>query len=1045
MFRMAVSLTLLALMFIAPAEVFAADRPQPKSQNADKQSIRVELLAISSAPIEDHGWWDADGNKLTKDSKPEDWKPAAAPQDLERDQIARSLRVKAIVPAGATVNLSVPGQKYSARFPVKLDERSWDDLRKEAEVRGKPFNIEDFETAEYALNNLFVCDRKQRQTYAEIHVTQRAWEDLTRRPHGPEDEKWVTFDFDNLLDSEGQPFEISNDRAEFRIEAEDDTGERHAAAINTRSADPDGSVRSVMAAFKLPNKTLVAYHLVSRPRISFRVDVPLYPSDLPPTERVRIRGGVFGGDRDLLIGVDKNPSPAELDWMNCSDNDVALLPSLESLQRVYIASDLITDRTAKFLADTQQLRHICLTGNQLAPQSLMHLSRSRAEILELRGHGLQQIPSEFFQQLAKSKNLRELRLWDTELTDANLQELAAIDSLRVLCANGLQLTPTGLQQLSHMTALTELRLQKTNWTDETLAALRPLKDLKRIDLSKSSVTNAGLSELARLKSLEWIDLRGTDVTNRGVAELTTLDDLQRLDLRETGCNRGSWNTLSKPFPDIRMRVPPAQGKMIEMAVTVRDPQGDPVPNADVWLFTAENFFARGNQTGQPFPAPPQLGTGKTDEYGQAVIPFNTADRKSLYALWTIAPDGSPANATFSAHDQGNRIERSLRLTNAQATVRVLDLEGNPIPDVQVVPFEIPQEVPRPLFARLGRKTDKSGRVTFQGIALKSIKDIYFRSPQHGEQTTGQIRSSGKPDELSVRLYPTGSLSGRFHGDSGAAYEHLQGTIYVESFGLESSFADMSTQYSFAPLVVDENGDFYIEHLAQGYARFSDETTEGAYRISWDSAKILPGELTSIEADLQAVVRVVGTVRLKDEWQPAEDLPVKLQGGGRRGDRAWHRAVETDETGRFTQQVLPGELEVDVTQFYHNTFTSIDNWQWRNGDFRGAHLVEAVGENRDRVWYLEPVMLVRAVERTGTLVDRNGDPLRQSVYGFPAEPTEKQRVINCVGGSARQDGSFRMFYPHTHPPVRFRGSDRENFYSIKQSDPLILVDETKPEK
>ena len=88
-------------------------------------------------------------------------------------------------------------------------------------------------------------------------------------------------------------------------------------------------------------------------------------------------------------------------------------------------------------------------------------------------------------------------------------------------------------------------------------------------------------------------------------------------------------------------------------------------------------------------------------------------------------------------------------------------------------------------------------------------------------------------------------------------------------------------------------------------------------------------------------------------------------------------------------------------------------------------------------------LARAVKKSGTLVDRNGEPLNQSVYGFPAEPTEELSITNCTGSSTRKAGRFEMFYPETHPPVIFRGSNREYFYTIKQTDPLILVDETKP--
>ena len=1044
MFRMADSLTLLALVFIAPAAVFAADRPQPGAQNAEKQSIRVELLAISSAPIEDHGWWDADGKKLTMDAELEDWKPAAAPKDLERDQIARYLRVKAIVPAGASVNLAVPGQKYALHMPVKFDDRSWDDLKKEAQERVQPFDIHDFETAEYALSCLFVCDFHEHQIDAEVHVTQGEWEAVAKRAPTEEDENWVVFKFDNLFDPQGRPIDHVNPKADFRIEAEDSNGERHQPAVNAKTSNTDGVIESVQATFKLPDTTIVAYHLLTRPQMELRINsIPLYPNDIPATQQIRNRGGVFVGDRDLIIGVEKNTNPADLDWMNCNDDDVALLSDCPSLRRVYIASDAITDRAAELLADTQQLRHIRLTGNQLTEASLRHLSRCQAEIIELTGRGLKHIPNEIFSQLAKSETRRDLRLWDTALTDDNLQALSSLTSLRVLCADGHQLTPAGLKQLASMPFLQEIRLPGANWTDETIALLQPLKSLRRIDLADSAITNAGLAELANITSLEWIDLQGTDITNQGVAALAALNDLQRLELRGTRCNRGSWNTLSEPFPDIRMRIPPAPGRDVEMAVTVHDHEGQPVPNADVWLFTSDHFYARRNRNGKPFPAPPQLGKSKTDEQGQAVIAFNNEKKMGFYGLWAIAPDGRPVLDTFSSYGNAPRIEKRLQFNDGQVTIRVVNPDGEPIPGVLVVPFEIPHELPRPLFDSVGKTSDNEGRVTFPGLNKKAIEDIYLRSERHGEQSTGQLGISPDGSDISVQLSPTGTLGGQFHGAGKAEYKHLRGTIYVESYGSPNSHADVKARYSWAPLEVDANGNFQVEHLTAGYARFTDETTEGSFRIQWAPTKILPQELTLVESDLERVVPIVGTVRLYDNWQLAEQLPVRLQSGGRRGNRTWNRGIETDHRGRFTNRVLPGELEVDVTQFYHEKFTSIDNWQWRNGHFGGAHLVQSSDKNREHAWYLEPVDLARAVKKSGTLVDRNGEPLNQSVYGFPAEPTEELSITNCTGSSTRKAGRFEMFYPETHPPVIFRGSNREYFYTIKQTDPLILVDETKP--
>ena len=93
-------------------------------------------------------------------------------------------------------------------------------------------------------------------------------------------------------------------------------------------------------------------------------------------------------------------------------------------------------------------------------------------------------------------------------------------SLDKLDLSGSQTTDAALaRRLEGLTSLRELRLQNTNITDAGLAHLKGLIKLKDLRLSRTKITDAGLVHLKGLTKLKELRLMQTQITAEGVNEL----------------------------------------------------------------------------------------------------------------------------------------------------------------------------------------------------------------------------------------------------------------------------------------------------------------------------------------------------------------------------------------------------------------------------------------------------------------------------------------------------------------------------------------------
>jgi hypothetical protein len=117
------------------------------------------------------------------------------------------------------------------------------------------------------------------------------------------------------------------------------------------------------------------------------------------------------------------------------------------------------------------------------------------------------------------KELRELNLGYSQITDAGLAAIADSTELRSLYLYGTKVTDDGLRHLHRLNKLETLVLASENFSDAGLEHVASLPSLKLLNLNGTRVTDAGLPHLFGLKNLTEVMVGNTKVTSIGAKRL----------------------------------------------------------------------------------------------------------------------------------------------------------------------------------------------------------------------------------------------------------------------------------------------------------------------------------------------------------------------------------------------------------------------------------------------------------------------------------------------------------------------------------------------
>lgn len=1040
MFRL-MTLVVLACLCTITVELSAAD-PLPGSAIAQAAvAPQVEIVGICNVPLDDAGWWDEQGNAIPLEKIPDFAvaKPGDASEDLQPLESERFVLIKATVAATAIVNVQIPGQSFSIRLPEFVDGVAWKQLQEEAKRAGEKWQPLHAREIVYGIGTRIKVNHADRFLTAQVMVSDGEWKSIGARPRRPDEANPMTFELDSL---EGElPLQL-RDQA-VRVMAEDKQGKLHAPTANAQIKAKEKIV-GYQAWFQQPAAEIVNFHLQTRPSQTFVFhDVSLLGGKRSPADKVRASGGVFAGDLDVLTHDNPSDQPTDLDWCGLRDGDVTLIPAVPSLRRLYLASEWLTDTGVEHLAAADSLRHLRIVSPHMTGAALVH-TPSNLTTLEVQGAALQYVQSADLAALPSRDGLQHFKLWSTVITDDNAATIAQFNQLESLIADGSQLTDAGLAELAKLSKLQRLDLGVVDCTTNGIGVLAKLTNLRELNVRGQAVNDDALEQLAAIASLERIDLRDCSISDTGIKHLNRIPGIHQLDTRGTAVTRNAYQLLKHQHPDIRIIIPdPPPPEAIDIEVVVRDSAGTPLEDANVTLFASPNGGGSAINGWYPPEQLPKLGGGATDDSGtyRTRIPPHS---DNYIVAWVVTAHGGLQVATKRTDDH-DQLKFELVMPAKNVRLKLVDAQGQPAVGVDVAPFRLAAgrfnqfEVPPSLLESLVWLTsDEQGRVTLPHLDPKKLHRLGFRSTAFGKQVT-DYKQEFPEEEFVIELLPVVPVECRINVNLPTDFRRFEGVLFSTSYGRASDDVWAKNRFTWVPLKLSEDGRIVDARLGQGRVELADQTSYAdadhqRIELNRDTANVEADKPAFLDLRLVDLIPVHGVVRLLPSWDSAAEFELHTPRADRK--RRSH-SFTTDRSGRFMLWIMPGEFRLDSHRFYENVYSSIAGYQWRNSGFGGRHEASEAAETRE----LLPLDLALMKTIRGRLVDAEGAPLQQSVYGFPTQDTQSSR--NCIGTNSDKDGYFEGPFPYTHPPVSWRGSGDKNPYRVVQQEPLILTPDLSP--
>lgn len=159
---------------------------------------------------------------------------------------------------------------------------------------------------------------------------------------------------------------------------------------------------------------------------------------------------------------------------------------------------------------------------------------SRAELEDVRDDEelvvSRNLDDDALEELGRLKNLRELQLHYSDVTDAGMERVGACRTLHKLVLTAEHVTDRGLGQLANLKSLQELILAgMPAITDDGLSCLREMPELRRLSIIRCPGIGPHLGKRLEGLHLEFLDLEQCrsvgDAAALGIAQLRDLKHL----------------------------------------------------------------------------------------------------------------------------------------------------------------------------------------------------------------------------------------------------------------------------------------------------------------------------------------------------------------------------------------------------------------------------------------------------------------------------------------------------------------------------------------
>lgn len=210
-----------------------------------------------------------------------------------------------------------------------------------------------------------------------------------------------------------------------------------------------------------------------------------------------------------------------------------------------------------------------------------------------------------FEAINQFRQLEELNLQDTKLTDEALLKMDPTLPLRTLSLNLRQVTPRGLTQVVQMTSLRDLdaghvvywvEVQDRRWPgppeDESLLALAPMTWLESLNFCGRIITGPGLDAVRGMSKLSVLHIGHTQAPAVALASLAINQELRSLYLSSTQLDDDALEALSSlpDLVDLSISSTPITDKSIDTILRFPHLQSLSIENVQLSRKAAQRVF-----------------------------------------------------------------------------------------------------------------------------------------------------------------------------------------------------------------------------------------------------------------------------------------------------------------------------------------------------------------------------------------------------------------------------------------------------------------------
>ncbi|XP_065053452.1 internalin I-like isoform X2 [Rhopilema esculentum] len=236
-----------------------------------------------------------------------------------------------------------------------------------------------------------------------------------------------------------------------------------------------------------------------------------------------LRDFLFGGDRRNLLEFSANATNVSEKAFNVDDKGKVFNVTTLHLDRTMVSS-------MEFVTLFPSLRNLSLSGTPLVENTfhgvscLRNLEELNLSHTTITDHSLQHVSGLTLKCLGLPDRLH--------ITDAALQYLEGLPLRSLDLVDYIHVTDAGLASVGRITSLTSLSLANTKVTNDGIRHVKSLVNLQELDLARTHIGDEAIRMIKGLKSLRTLSLTATRITNEIFKDgtINSFENLQKLNI-----------------------------------------------------------------------------------------------------------------------------------------------------------------------------------------------------------------------------------------------------------------------------------------------------------------------------------------------------------------------------------------------------------------------------------------------------------------------------------------------------------------------------------